>query len=167
MSKLLRYYSPGQVYFITVVTYRRVPLLVEHFDILMEGVRRTQDRVPFEMGAWVVLPDHFHMIVDPKDSDLSGIVRRLKLSFANRYRSRQRMDRGTIWQRRFWDHIIRDQEDMNRHVDYIHYNPVKHGLITDPFKWRYSSLDEYHRSGYYARDWGVNEQLSVDGEFGE
>ena len=119
------------------------------------------------MGSWVVLPDHFHMIVDPKDNDLSGIVRRLKLSFANLYHIQQGMKRGTIWQPRFWDHIIRDRVDMNRHIDYIHYNPVKHGFVSDPFKWRYSSLDRYHKNGYYARDWGVNEQLWTDGEFGE
>jgi len=154
VSKLLRYYSPGQVYFITAVTHGRTPLLVENCNLLWEAVTRAQDRVRFEAIAWMVLPDHFHMIVDPEDRDLSGIVRRLKLSFATLYRQRQGLDRGTIWQRRFWDHIIRDQVDMNRHVDYIHYNPVKHGLVDDPFKWRHSSLDDYRKSGYYARDWG-------------
>ncbi len=167
MSKLLRHYSPGQVYFITAVTYRRAPLLVEHFHTLMESVSRVQDRIRFEVGSWVVLPNHFHMIVDPKDNDLSGIVRRLKLSFANLYRIQQGMNRGTIWQPRFWDHIIRDQVDMNRHIDYIHYNPVKHGFVSDPFRWRYSSLDRYHKNGYYARDWGMNELLWTDGAFGE
>ena len=140
---------------------------MEHFDTLMEGLIRVQDRVRFEMSAWVILPDHLHMIVDPMDNDLSGIVRRLKLSFANQYYLQQGMNHGTVWQPRFWDHIIRDQEDMNRHIDYIHHNPVKHGLVRDPFKWRYSSLDEYHRNGYYTRDWGVKEQVWTDGDFGE
>ncbi len=140
---------------------------MEHVDTLMEGLSRVQDRVRFEMGAWVILPDHLHMIVDPMDSDLSGIVRRLKLSFANLYYMQQGMNQGTVWQPRFWDHILRDQEDMNRHIDYIHYNPVRHGFVRDPFSWRHSSLDVYYRNGYYTRDWGVSEQVWTDGDFGE
>lgn len=119
------------------------------------------------MGAWVVLPDHFHMIIDPMENDLSGIVRRLKLSFANLYYRHQGMNRGSIWQRRFWDHIIRDQADMNRHTDYIHYNPVKHGLVCDPFEWPHSSLEGYYKNGYYTRDWGVIDQSVRDGDYGE
>ena len=167
MSRLRRFYRPGQVYFITAVTHRRRPLLVQHFDILKQGVARARSRVPFEPIAWVVLPDHIHAIVDPGEIDLSGIVRRVKLSFANLYYRKHQVRGGTIWQRRFWDHVIRDQADMNRHLDYIHYNPVKHGLVADPFAWRYSTLDRYFREEYYSRDWGVREIPGIDGDFGE
>lgn len=75
--------------------------------------------------------------------------------------------KGKIWQNRFWDHIIRDQDDMNRHLDYIHYNPVKHGLVDDPFLYEYSSLNLFYKHGYYQRDWGVKEEPIIEGEFGE
>ena len=167
MSKLLRYFNPGQTYFITAVTFRRRSLLVEHVDLLKEAVGRVKRRVGFEILAWVVLPDHTHVIIDPMENNLAGIVRRLKLSFANLYFDRQGTHGGTVWQRRYWDHIIRDRQDMNRHIDYIHYNPVKHGLVSDPFAWRHSSLDRYCADGYYSRDWGVKERLTINGEFGE
>ena len=167
MSKLLRYYTPGRVYFVTSVTYCRAPLLIDHFSIFWEAVERSLDRVRFEIIAWVVLPEHFHMILDPKDNDLSGILRRLKLSFANQFYRQQDHSQGAIWQRRFWDHIIRDQEDMNRHIDYVHYNPVKHGLTENPHQWRYSSFGKYLEDGYYSADWGVNERLHFNGGYGE
>jgi REP-associated tyrosine transposase len=73
----------------------------------------------------------------------------------------------TIWQRRFWDHIIRNQTDLNKHIDYIHYNPVKHGYVNSPFEWEYSSIHVYRDKGYYQSDWGMKEDLNIGGEFGE
>jgi len=107
------------------------------------------------------------MILSPGENDLSGILKRLKLSFAHQHRVRQDDSQRTLWQRRFWDHIIRDQEDMNRHIDYIHYNPVEHALTANPFHWRYSSLGEYFKDGYYAPDWGVTERLHFGEGYGE
>ncbi len=74
---------------------------------------------------------------------------------------------GKIWQRRFWDHVIRDQNDLNKHIDYIHYNPVKHGLIKSPFEWEYSSIHNFCAEGYYSLDWGVKDKPDMDGEYGE
>jgi len=96
-----------------------------------------------------------------------GLVSTLYLAFAYRYRTEMGQYRGQVWQPRFWDHVIRDQEALNRHIDYIHYNPVKHDLIADPFKWNYFSLDQYYRNGYYSRDWGVKMKLRMEGNFGE
>ncbi len=132
-----------------------------------QALETTQKRVRFEVVAWVVMPDHFHMVIDPLDANLSNIMKRLKLAFAYNYRTEQGRYRGKVWQPRFWDHIIRDQEDLNRHIDYIHYNPVKHGLTADPFKWRLSSLDQYYGDGYYSRDWRVTDQLGAGDDYGE
>ena len=107
------------------------------------------------------------MVIDPREGDLSDIIKRLKLAFAYRYRASLGKYREKVWQRRFWDHIMRDQEDLNRHIDYIHYNPVKHGLESDPFRWQYSSLDQHYKDGYYGSDWGVREQPWMDGDYGE
>ena len=132
-----------------------------------QALETTQKRVRFEIIAWVILPDHVHLVIDPQEADLSNIMKRLKLAFAYSYRTEVGQYRGQVWQPRFWDHVIRDQEDLNRHIDYIHYNPVKHGLIADPFTWRYSSLDKYYRDGYYSRDRGVKKKLRMEGDFGE
>ncbi len=74
---------------------------------------------------------------------------------------------GRVWQNRFWDHIIRDQNDFNRHIDYIHFNPVKHGLVIDPFVFEHSSLVGYFAKGYYNRDWGVIDIPEFNDDFGE
>ncbi|MCX6835569.1 MAG: transposase [candidate division Zixibacteria bacterium] len=167
MSRLLRHYSPGKVYFVTAVTLNREPILVDMFPAFWHSVEIAQIRQPFDLVAWAVMPDHVHMIIDPKDSDLSNLLRRIKLAFAYQYRSQCGLYSAKVWQARFWDHIIRDQEDMNRHIDYIHYNPVKHALAASPHKWRYSSFGRYVEDGYYAPDWGVRERLIFDGDFGE
>ena len=120
-----------------------------------------------QMLAWAILPDHFHVIIRPGNSTISEIMHDVKLSFGFMYRERARVRSGRIWQNRFWDHIIRHQEDMNRHVDYIHYNPVKHGLVNNPFEWPDSSLHRFVSEGFYSRDWGQSVQPTFEEEFGE
>jgi len=153
--------------FLTHVTYNRRPILIEHFDLLWRALENAREQHQLRMSAWVVLPDHFHMLVEHNDQDISGLMRRIKMSFSLSYRHRIGQNMGRVWQYRFWDHIIRDQDDLNRYIDYIHYNPVKHSLTDNPFKWRYSSAVEYLNQGYYAPDWGVHGSVKIDGEFGE
>jgi putative transposase len=145
------------------VTHNRAPILIEHSDLLWRAIREVQDGSPFELLAWVVLPDHFHVIIDPKEFDLSHLTRRIKLKFSSRYRFIIGMKSGRVWQNRFWDHILRDQEDLNRHIDYIHYNPVKHGLADGPLEWEHSSFQAYRRRGFYSDEWGVTDD-PTDGE---
>ena len=118
------------------------------------------------MIAWVILPDHFHAVIDNPDGDTAKIVQRVKLSFSLQF---QRVSdwNGPIWQHRYWDHIIRSGKDLARHVDYIHYNPVKHGLTDSPGQWRLSSFSRYLRIGHYPGDWGMASIDSGDGLFGE
>jgi putative transposase len=88
------------------------------------------------------------------------------MSFAALYRKRANLRSARVWQNRFWDHIIRDMDDRNRHLDYIHYNPVKHGHVSSPFEWEYSSIHDFRKQGFYASDWGVL-PISVGGDYGE
>ena len=88
-----------------------------------------------------------------------------KITFSRNYRDMYAP--GKVWQDRFWDHIMRNQEDMNRHLDYIHYNPVKHGLVNDPFLYENSSLKKFYQNGYYQRDWGIKEEVEFKRGFGE
>jgi len=167
MSNIRRYFRPGDYSFLTHVTYKRIPILIDNFDLWQKAFDDIREKFPFELIAWVVLPDHFHIILEFDTDEVSNLMRRIKLSFSMNFRKRKRMRRGRIWQYRFWDHIIRDQLDINRHIDYIHYNPVKHGLVNDPFDYRYSSLNEYLQRGLYTRDWGIKESINFEEEFGE
>ncbi|MFH1893857.1 MAG: transposase [Candidatus Zixiibacteriota bacterium] len=167
MSKLRRFYSDGNLFFVTNVAYKRRPILADNTDILMSAIQRVVGLSNGELIAWIIMPDHFHIIADTGSKNISDIMHRIKLSFASTYRKREHMHSGRVWQHRFWDHVIRDQVDMNRHIDYIHYNPVKHGLATSPFDWEQSSIQQYASEGVYEEDWGQLERLTYVGEFGE
>jgi len=121
----------------------------------------------YDLMAWIIIPDHFHMIIDPKENNISDLMKKLKLKFAYQYRNAQKSHRATIWQSRFWDHIIRDQDDLNKHIDYIHYNPVKHGYVRDPFAWQESSIHDFLKNGLYTRDWCILDNEMADHDFGE
>jgi len=131
---------PGGTYFFTVnLLDRNSSVLVEQIDVLREAVRTVRAQAPFHIDAWVVLPEHLHCIwtLPPDDDDFSGRWHAVKAGFATampptELRSARRVRKGErgIWQRRFWEHTIRDDRDYAAHLDYIHFNPVKHGLVT-------------------------------------
>ena len=166
MTNIRRYFREGNLYFLTHVTHNRRPILVDNHDLLLEAIE-SKLRRPTMLHSWVVLPDHLHMIVDPDGCDLSILMRQFKLSFSSLYRRRTSAGKGRVWQYRFWDHQIRDENDLTRHLDYIHYNPVKHGLTSNPFAWEFSSIHGFREKGYYEDDWGVIEKPECDGEYGE
>ena len=167
MSILRRYHTCGNIYFIANVTFDRLPILVQSAELLIESIEAVRAKQPFELHAWVIMPDHFHFVVDPTGWDISTLMHSIKMSFGARYRKQLGQKSGRVWQNRFWDHIIRDQEDYNRHIDYVHYNPVKHGLVKSPFDWQWTSLHDYVRVGLYRRDWGSKEIDWGKEDFGE
>ncbi len=138
--------------------------------ICVQAIINTRKRKPFHIDGWVVLPDHMHCIwtLPENDSDYSGRWREIKKSFSKsipnvEYRSESRIrnnERG-IWQRRFWEHTIRDECDYQTHMDYLHYNPVKHGLVDAVYKWEYSSFHQWVQQGNYTQDWGNDIVLKV------
>jgi len=143
-----------------------MPVLIDNADLMQDALIRHSQQMPFDISAYVILPDHFHAVIDCQGHDLSEIMRKIKLSFSKQYRFRIETDHGVVWQKRFWDHIIRDQNDLNRHIDYIHYNPVKHGLVDSPSNWKYSSIHAYYEEGFYDKAWGKRE-MEYAGDFGE
>jgi putative transposase len=167
MSILRRYHRQGNAYFITNVTHRRRPLLVDNIDLLWKAFDAAKRGTPLDITAWVVLPEHFHMVIDPKEHHISNLLQRIKMSFGVLWRRRVNVASGRVWQHRFWDHIIRDQVDLNAHVDYIHFNPVKHGYANSAFEWQHSSIHEYRKKGFYSSDWGMMDEVTFEGEFGE
>jgi putative transposase len=147
MKTLRRFYIPDVIYFVTVVTHDRRPFLVEYLGLFWHG---WGDQRPL---AWVVLPDHFHVLLHPSPQTIPEVLQRFKLRFSRQFFKEN--SKSQLWQNRFWDHVIRDERDLSRHLDYIHSNPVHHGLATDPFECKYSSLGEWYQKGVYQRDWGV------------
>ena len=155
----------GGTYFFTVnLADRSSRLLVSHIDVLRSAVRVVRQRHPFEIVAWVVLPEHMHAIwtLPENDADFAGrwsliksgfsrAVARMETENVSASRSRKR-ERG-IWQRRFWEHLIRDEVDLQRHIDYVHINPVKHGHVTRASAWPYSSIHRYVERGWLSADW--------------
>lgn len=164
---------PGATFFFTVTLRdRRKDWLVAHVDELRAVFRDVRQRRPFNVDAIVVLPDHLHAVwtLPAEDADFPGRWRVIKAGFTRAVTRhgvplvRDRRGEYDLWQRRYWEHLIRDDEDFARHVDYIHHNPVKHGLATDPFHWRWSSIHAYARQGVIDREWRGRE---VGGRFGD
>ncbi|KJV05668.1 REP-associated tyrosine transposase [Methylocucumis oryzae] len=152
-----RLYQPGARYFFTVVTENRQPILIEHIERLRAAFRLCKSRYPFEIDAIVVLPEHLHTLwrLPENDDDFSKRWMVIKRKFSAGLPSRVISDSKTkkrekgIWQRRFWEHYIRDENDWRQHVDYIHFNPVKHGYVSRPQDWPYSSFNQAVHKGWY------------------
>ena len=159
-----RLWHAGGTYFFTVnlLQRRNNDLLVQHIDALRASVAKVKKRHPFIIHAWVVLPDHFHCVIELPDGDSdfatrlrlikSGLSRALpKVEFRSAVRH-ARDERG-IWQRRFWEHLIKSDVDFQAHMDYVHINPVKHGLVKCVADWPHSTFHRWVRLGVYPADW--------------
>jgi putative transposase len=164
MPNYRRVWMPGGTYFFTVnLRERHSTLLVDRLDALRMAFRVAHATRPFEIIAAVVLPDHLHCIwlLPAGDRDNATRWRHIKTQFskcveANERRSASRIvhsERG-IWQRRHWERLIRDERDLRSHIDYVHFNPVKHGLVEHVSDWPWSTFHRYVRTGILSRDWG-------------
>jgi putative transposase len=161
----------GATYFFTVnLLDRRSRLLTDHIDALHEAIEWVRVQHPVHIDAWAVMPEHLHSVwtLPPGDSNYalrwSSIKRRFSRALpATEARSAVRAARGErgIWQRRYWEHMIRDDDDYARHVDYIHYNPVKHGWAERVADWPHSSFAQYVGAGIYPLDWGGSTAANV------
>jgi putative transposase len=166
----------GASYFFTVaLADRTASTLTDHISLLGEAMRQVQQQSPFTVDAIVVLPEHLHTIwtLPPDDSDYPGRWKAIKSNFthavvrAGTSRLVPRPEGGyRLWQRRFWEHTLRDERDVERHMDYIHFNPVKHGWVTRAVDWPHSSFHRYVTSGIYGADWGLADG-DDQGRFGE
>jgi putative transposase len=176
MTNYRRYRVEGGTFFFTVVLLdRRSSLLTTQIQNLREAFRTVKTHHPFDIDAMVVLPDHLHCILTlpPGDADFSLRWRQIKSAFSRgipngegRSQSRINKNERGIWQRRFWEHHIRDERDFRHRVDYIHFNPVKHGLVDWVSQWPYSTFHQYVECGVYGVDWGGG-GMEVVAESGE
>ncbi len=164
-----RAFVPGGSYFFTLVTEQRRKLFAdaENVDVLRQAFQQVMAKRPFAIDAAVILPDHLHCIwtLPPDDADFANRWRLIKTWFTKHCNvknlvipnaPRLRKGEQAIWQHRYWEHLLRDELDFERHVDYIHYNPVKHGYVNKPLDWAYSSLHRYVAQGIISDCWGVS-----------
>ncbi|MEX2185462.1 MAG: transposase [Pirellulales bacterium] len=179
MKAYRRWFVSGGTYFFTLVTQGRRPLLCNEVarTILGDVFRECRSQRPFETVATVLLPDHFHAVwsLPPGDDDYSTRWAWIKKEFTKRWLAaggceapigehRKRRRRRGVWQPRFWEHAIRDETDLERHVDYVHYNPVKHGLVAAPADWPWSTFHRFVAIGTYDAGWGrsVTDELRFE-----
>jgi len=169
MSWYRRNYVPGGTYFFTVVTYRRQPILLSDLarTCLRTAIEKIRLTYPFEIFAFVLLADHLHTvwILPPNDDRYSLRWRRIKEEFTREYLrkggqdlepsiSRVRRGEQGVWHRRFWEHTVRDNDDLKAAADYIHWNPVKHKLVERASDWEWSSFQRFITLGEYPPEWG-------------
>lgn len=176
MTDYRRYFVSGGTYFFTAtLADRSLPLLTDNIAALRAAFRHVRTEMPFVVDAIVVLPDHLHTIwvLPPGDADFSTRWKKIKAAFSRQLpriehlsESRTRKGERGIWQRRFWEHALRDEADWQRHMDYIHFNPVRHGHVRRTADWPYSSFHRYVKLGTYPREWGAvhEEDAGVYGE---
>ena len=158
MSNFTRYYQNNNVLFVTIVTYNRNPYLLANIDKLRKSL--INHNYNYKIIAGVVLEDHIHLLIQAnKAEEFPKIIASFKASFSKQMpinlnqtdKQIQRREKG-IWQRKYYDHIIRDESDFNKHLDYIHFNPMKHYNIK-PIDWEFSSFKKFVNLGYYEQNW--------------
>ena len=171
----------GGTYFFTVVTYRRQRFLCDDDvrNVLREGIEKTREGYPFVIDAWVLLPDHLHCIWTLPLGDANfgirwAMIKRHVSKHCKRLKhdnwlneSKRKRKESTVWQRRFWEHQVRDERDYKIHADYIHFNPVKHGVVRYVKDWPYSTFHRYAKNGIYPENWGGEIEKNDGGNFGE
>jgi len=159
-----RNYVPGGTYFFTLTLRNRSSrLLTDNIDSLRQAFNTVKIQHPFIMKAFVVLPEHLHVIWQLPDDDMDYPVRwkKIKTLFSKQVQTNH--NESGIWQKRFWEHTIRDERDYENHVNYIHYNPIKHGYVHELKDWPYSSFHHYVQIGHLPANWGYTEEPIIEG----
>ncbi|MBI1284288.1 MAG: transposase [Thiobacillus sp.] len=172
MPDYRRAWHPGGTYFFTVNLLQRHgnDLLTRHVEVLRAVVRSVRERHPFRIHGWVVLPEHLHCVIElpPGHADFATRWRLIKMGFSKALPRTERVskvrakrgERG-IWQRRYWEHLIRDEADFQAHMDYVHINPLKHGLVQQVADWPYSTFHRLVEQGVYPSDWAGGDEGGV------
>lgn len=167
MSQYRRFKIKGACYFFTAVSYQRKPILCcdQIRNVLHDAVKQVQLQMPFIINAWVLMPDHMHCLwtLPPEDANYAkrwGLIKRYVSCRCRQFTNENELTPSqknrhelSLWQRRFWKHQIRNLQDFNKHMDYIHFNPVKHGLCEFPYQWQWSTIHKYIKKGVYPKDW--------------
>mgnify|MGYP003415005535 FL=1 len=168
MSDYTRAHIAGGTYFFTLVTFDRRPILTSPLARarLRKALRETRAQQPFQLDAICLLPDHLHCIwrIQEADTDYASRWREIKKAVSRQIApGSDALGERRVWQRRYWEHLIRDEDDWRRHVAYIHYNPVKHGLVARAADWPWSSFSRFVARGWHEPSWGDSEPAEIRG----
>ncbi len=173
MTEYRRLKLPNHPVFITIVTFNRNPLLISNIELLRESFNIAMQKHDFEIFASVVLPEHIHLILNlPETTNYSSVIALVKSYFSRGLKDDEllkingklsqskinKREKG-VWQRRFYEHTIRDEQDLYNHLNYIHYNPVKHSLVKNVRDWKYSSFPKFVKKYWYESDWGSPDDI--------
>jgi putative transposase len=183
MPEYRRSYLPGGTFFFTLVTFNRRPIFSkpEARELFHKIYEKVNLKHPFITVAYCLLLEHFHCLWTLPEGDTNYSLRfsEIKRQFSHRYineiepvleknASRVKREEVSLWQRRFWEHTIRDEQDLHNHIDYIHYNPIKHGLVKNVREWEDSSFHRFVEQGLYEIEWGEGEEKKLKSmDFGE
>lgn len=159
-----RLFINGTYIFLTIITYNRKEILTKNIDLFRNAIIESKKHFNFEIFAICILPEHFHIILKPENiNDYPKIIKSIKYNFSAKFNAvglasptygyENKREKG-IWQRRYYEHSIKDEEDLNKHLDYIHYNPVKHNYVSCVKDWEYSSFEKFVKHGNYEKNWG-------------
>jgi putative transposase len=171
--KYSRSKAPGSFYFFTLVTFNRKPIfkVQQNCELFMQSLDYVKRNHPFELFAYCICLDHLHMIwkLPENDFDFSTRIRLAKSFFSRNLKDKVTQSKNPsrthkaeldVWQRRFWEHLIRDEKDLANHLEYIHFNPVKHRLTNSPWNWVYSSFSRFVEEGLYDEGWGEDSDMN-------
>lgn len=168
MTEYRRLRLPNHPVFITIVTFNRNPILISNINLLRESFKMAKLKHNFEIFASAIMPDHIHLILNVESTDsYSSIISYIKAYFSRNVNESELLNikqkltpskikkrKKGVWQRRFFEHTIRDEQDLYNHLDYIHYNPVKHGVAKNIKDWDYSSFQKFVKQNWYELNWG-------------
>ena len=167
-----RYFIPNSFVFITIVTYNRKPVLLNHIELIKSSINYAKSKIAFYIEAIAILKDHIHIILKPENiKDYPNIVKYFKTYFSRHITidnfdltegKKHKKEKG-VWQSRYWAHIILDENDFHKHIDYIHYNPMKHYNIP-PKDWKYSSFKNFVKNSIYDINWcNLDDKYRING----
>ncbi len=171
MSNYTRIFAQGHAYFITINTEKRRPILIENITVLRQAFKNSKQYFDYNIDCICILPDHLHMIIYPQnENDYPSIIKSIKTYFSknikqtfNITQSQIKKKELGIWQRRYYEHTIRNEKELERYRNYIHYNPVKHHLTNSAKEWEYSSFSKFVKNGFYTIDWyNLDENIDLD-----
>ena len=181
MPNYRRAYADKSYVFITMVTFKRNPILIKNIELLRTSLKKVKDKYEFEIFGTVILPDHIHMLIKPENiKEYPTIIKSFKSDFSKNinieeientktYLSESKVKKKEkgVWQRRYWEHTIRDENDLYLHLDYIHYNPVNHGLVKNVKDWQYSSFLKFVKQQWYDSNWGSFDDIKKLNNLGD
>jgi putative transposase len=174
MSNYRRAFIENSMVFITMVTYKRNPILIKNIKQLIKALRQARNKYSFKIIGFVVLPDHIHALIHPKNikeypkiissfkAYFSRIIDNADIKNVKEYLTKSKIlkrEKG-VWQRRYWEHTIQNENEYNSHLDYIHYNPVKHNCAKNVKDWNYSSFHKFVKEKFYDENWGNFEDIN-------